>query len=131
MCYDPGMACYILWATVQFVWLILAPVWVGEYSDSNDDDSSANNNTCNTVSEVVIALMAINWSYLFIGFLFYFCSWCCSCCDDTAQKVNRDLEQAMQPSNFMSSFGSSMQAQFFGGQNRQQGPTVVQGRPVR
>jgi hypothetical protein len=122
------MACYILWAIVQFVWLCLAPVWVGEYSG---DDGAAKDSACSTASEVVIALMAINWAYLLMGFLFCFCSWCCSCCDDTAQKVNRDLEQAMQPSNLVSSFGSSMQAQFFGGQRRQQGPTVVQGRPVR
>lgn len=115
------MACYILWALVQLVWLCLAPVWVSDHAGDAD---------CATASELALALMAINWAYLGLGFTFFACSWCCSCCDDHAQQVNRDLERAMQPANVAASMGASLGAHFFGGNSKKQAP-VVQGRPVR
>jgi hypothetical protein len=86
LCWDPWFAVYILVALFELVWLIMGSVWIDEASGCDSSTHSA-----------TLAFLVIGWVYLSLGFLIFWCSWCCDCVSDRVAYANTTLQRQFEP----------------------------------
>eukprot|EP00614_Pseudopedinella_elastica_P020272 CAMPEP_0172650990 /NCGR_PEP_ID=MMETSP1068-20121228/242578_1 /TAXON_ID=35684 /ORGANISM="Pseudopedinella elastica, Strain CCMP716" /LENGTH=180 /DNA_ID=CAMNT_0013465371 /DNA_START=671 /DNA_END=1213 /DNA_ORIENTATION=+ len=77
LCEDPWFALYILILAFELVWVIMGSVWE---SQSADDES------CDSLGPVSIAVVVLTWIYLCVGSTVFCCAWCCNAFNEESRR---------------------------------------------